>query len=277
MECSVGWGNANGGCGGPFPRATAIVLARNLNTPGDIVADASNVYWADPGDSSIWQIGVNGGSPLQLASAQANPAFIAIGDAYVYWLTPTGIERVHKGGGAVENVVNVANPQGVSVSGGEALTYVADGTFYSVDGAGGTPVSLGKPTVSPPGVGINPSVVARLAGTQFYDGFKLWTPTGTIAVGGGVTVLGRNGEYLRAGGAFLGPNTPLAHLGGFGDVSGTFYFANGGIGWSIGSQNQLLLAPTSVPRHLFATGDAVYWTDDRSVLKALICTGSVGP
>ena len=282
MACSPGW-ELNGGCGGPFPRTTPIVLAQHLSAPDDIVADLDNVYWSDTGDSSIWQVGVNGGTPLQLASGQANPLFIAIGDAYVYWLTPTGIQRVHKGGGAVQNVVTVQNPQGVSVSGGEAVTYVAGGTFYSIDGAGGTPTVLGTPPPTSPGIPMSSSAIGRLAWMTFYDGYKFWGPGGAVSMPpGGVTALGRNGEYLRLGGSYLGPaDTYLKHLGGSKDVSGSFYFTGAaggsGIGWALNTNNQLLLAAATAPRHLYATGGAVYWTDDRSVLKALVCTGSLYP
>jgi hypothetical protein len=252
------------------PYTTPIVLAHNLNTPYDIIADESNVYWSDPGDSSIWQVGINGGSPTPIATGQAGPSYIDLGGDYVYWLAPSAINRVHKGGGPVQSVVTVAG-QGISVA-GDSVTYVANGTFYSVAGAGGTPTPLGTPmTTSPPTIGINGSS-GRLAGTLFWDGYKLWTPTGAIAVGGGVAALGRGGEYLRLGGTFIGPSTPIPSIPGSIDISGSYYFSSKGIAWYAGLGAQRLLVATSQPRHLYATGGAVYWTDGRSVLKALTCS-----
>src|SRR5664279_3352375 len=126
--CAPGW-DAQGSCS-PVAYTTAIVLAHSLNTPQDIVADADYVYWTDTGDSSVWQVSNTGGTPQPIATAQTNPAYMDIDATHVYWLTPTGINRVLKGGGTVETVVPVANPQGLVATGGGAVHYVAGGTFY---------------------------------------------------------------------------------------------------------------------------------------------------
>jgi len=254
------------------PFTSPIVLAHNLNTPYDLIADESNVYWSDTADGSIWQVGINGGAATPIASAEGSPSYIDIGGDYVYWMASAGINRVHKGGGTVQSVVS-GSVQGLSVA-GSAVTYIANGTYYSVDGAGGTPAPLGTPkTTSPPIVGIN-SNSGRLAGTTFWDGYKLWSPTGATTVQGGVDALGRDGTYLRLGGNFLvqGVSTPLSSIPGGIDVSGSYYFSAKGLAWYAGIGPQRVLVATSQPRHLFATGTAVYWTDDRSVLKALTCT-----
>jgi hypothetical protein len=56
------------------------------------------------------------------------------------------------------------------------------------------------------------------------------------------------------------------------DISGAYYFTGQGIAWYRGGMYPGLLVATHNPRHLYAAGNAVYWTDDRSVLKAFTCT-----
>ena len=269
--CAPGWDN-QGACS-PVPYTTPIVLAHSLNTPQDIIADTDNVYWTDTGDNSIWQVTNTGSAPQPIATNQTNPAYLDIDATHVYWLTPTGINRVLKGGGTVETVVLVANPLGLLAIGGGAVDYVAGGTFYSVSGVGATPVPLGTPTTTTPPAGGMFSNLGRLsAGPIFADGFRLWSTTGVVSAGAGPFILGRGGEYLRAGGLDIGTFESIAKLPGVVDISGAYYFTGQGIAWYRGGMYPGLLVATNKPRHLYAAGNAVYWTDDRSVLKAFTCT-----
>lgn len=276
IRVGAGWGLASHQL---TPYTTPIVLAHNLNTPYDIDVDADNVYWTDTGDGSVWQVGVNGGTPTPLATGLTSPTFMALGDNYVYWMDSTSISRVRKGGGGVQSVVKSQSVLGLSVS-GEVVTYIDELTFNRIDGAGGTPTPLGGAVIPS---GASP---ARLAGTLFSTGFFVWTPTGKAAVTG-APVLGRGAWLDDQGGSMylivresLGPTANTRE--GFGtlyavpstlvDISGPYYFSAAGIAWYVDAGPQRLLAVTSKPRHLYATADAVYWTDDRSVLKALTCT-----
>ena len=92
------------------------------------------------------------------------------------------------------------------------------------------------------------------------------------SAGAGPFILGRGGEYLRAGGLDVGTFESIAKLPGQIDISGSYYFTGGGIGWDRGGMYPGLLVATNKPRHLFTGAGAVYWTDDRSVLKAFTCT-----
>lgn len=269
--CAAGWGG-QAQCS-PVPYTTAIELAKNLNTPADIIADTNNVYWTDTGDSSVWQVSVNGGTKIAIATGQTNPAFMDINATHVYWITPTGINRVAKGGGTVEPVVTVSNPLGVAAAAGGSIYYVANGTFYSVATPGATPAPLGTPTTTqaPPG-GILGNLGRLSSALTFADGLRLWSTSGVVSGGAGPFVLGRTGEYLRAGGLNIGPSTSIAKLPGNTDISGSYYFTGRGIAWYRGTNFPGLLVSTNQPRHLYAAGDAVYWTDSRSVFKALTCS-----
>ena len=62
------------------------VLAGNLNSPNDLAADGSSVYWVEMYPGNVKQVSVAGGAAITLASGLAEPIAIAQDSSSVYWL-----------------------------------------------------------------------------------------------------------------------------------------------------------------------------------------------
>jgi hypothetical protein len=273
----------------PVPYSTATALAQFLNTPQDIGVDASNVYWTDTGDNTVWSVAKTGGTPVQLASGQSNPAFLALDDTYVYWINAAGtsINRVPKSGGGVMPVVTTsAAPMGIAVD--ATKVYWADAaSFYSVDKGGGTSTLVGTPTN--PAMNLPaPGRLVMSGGTlAVSDGSKIWSPTGVthqsftqiyFPVGASATDLwwARSGPstYLESSGFEIGIvlGAPAHPLDLVVDSCAVYYVTGNGIaqvplasGLALYSREVALGANA---RHLAIDEAYVYWTDGRSILKA---------
>ena len=57
--------------------------------PFQVAVDATAVYWVDTGDTTVNQVGFDGGAPTRLATARSGGG-IAVDDAAIYWASCTG-------------------------------------------------------------------------------------------------------------------------------------------------------------------------------------------
>jgi len=255
-----------------------VVLADHQNSPDELVVDSSNVYFSDSGDSSIWQVGTNGGSKLNLASGQTGVSHLDIDDSYVYWIGASSINRVLKGGGTVEPLEPSADAIAVDSA---WLYWISGGVFYKAAKAGGSGTALGAPAGLPP---ISGRLTPRGAkGLVVEAGHKIWSPTQQLYsyLNGSVALtLGRTGDVInaRAGVTTIfsgGLETDIPLLPGNLDVSFPYYVASAGQIVQISGAGAGAL-PMSVvlasPNHIAIGPDGVYWTEGRQVLKAFDCT-----
>src|SRR6185437_14800668 len=89
----------NGTCEPSLPR----VLAQG-STYGALAVDATAVYYADTGASTIAKVQKTGGTPTVLATGESNVTAIAVDGTSVYWLggATNTIKKVAKAGGTVQ-------------------------------------------------------------------------------------------------------------------------------------------------------------------------------
>jgi hypothetical protein len=112
-----------------------VELATEQNHAWGIAVYDKNVYWASRGNKVVMKVGVDGGTPVTLASGLRDPTHIAVDRTGVYWTDPT-----------------LAAVMSVGLDGGSPVT-IASGltmpTIIATDGTGvywsneGTPSSLG--------------------------------------------------------------------------------------------------------------------------------------
>jgi hypothetical protein len=107
-------GDTNGGCDaltGLFSAAKANGAPTRVQFCTDalfsargIANDALNVYWTNPGESSVYAASKGNGGVVSLASMQGAPESIAVNARAVYWTTTASqqIVRWDKGSGAVD-------------------------------------------------------------------------------------------------------------------------------------------------------------------------------
>lgn len=68
-----GGGSTSSGSNNSSGSPAVTVLASNLNSPYNLVADSSNVYWIDGNDGSVWSVPIAGNaSATQLVSPNSN-------------------------------------------------------------------------------------------------------------------------------------------------------------------------------------------------------------
>jgi hypothetical protein len=249
-----------------------------LSSPNDLDVDQDNVYFADPGDNTIWRVAKNGGSPKLLASNQAGPTFIAIDSDYVYWNNSIGssIARVAKVGGAVEVIVTTSTAP-VTVAVGDSEVYWVANTpngagFFSAPKTGGTETLVGVPPN--PNFPFQPGMQANskrlIYPLEYYDGFRLWTPAG-LAQRVSLLVLGRKGEMAE--GAFIDNGSISDSQYGLpSDITSNscarYWLSSNGPKRGYPQESGLLVASGVDPRHIAADEQFVYWTEGRTVRKA---------
>ncbi len=73
--------DADGSDGG----GATTVLASGMSSPGPIVADAENVYWATQGDGQIWRVALAGGTPVVVATGAPNANALAVDATNLYF------------------------------------------------------------------------------------------------------------------------------------------------------------------------------------------------
>jgi hypothetical protein len=87
-------------------------------SPFAVAVDASAIYWTNMNDRSVKRLGLNGGSPTNLATLDSlsTPGAIAVDDSSVYWTTTTNFDgsimKIGKGGGTSTTLRSGSTPFG---------------------------------------------------------------------------------------------------------------------------------------------------------------------
>jgi hypothetical protein len=106
----------------PLGSKTPIMLA-GIALAGEarmIAVDATSVFWPGPGDGSIMNVAIAGGTPSALVSGLNAAGVVAVDDTNVYWDDFEGsIHSMPIGGGPVSTIAEGHNPlSSMVVSGG---------------------------------------------------------------------------------------------------------------------------------------------------------------
>jgi hypothetical protein len=183
-----------GGAGGTCPvladaagqdSGAPVVLAEG-KFPQGLAVDGTGVYWADAEQGTVMKVSLQGGTPVTLASRQANPEAVAVDETSVYWTDegwgcqngstgqdaespcPFSVVKIKKEGGVPVTLTSgqnnagedlyLDNPAGIVVD--ETSVYWTNpsqdfepvGTVMSVPKGGGAPITLAS------GQGITPAI-----------------------------------------------------------------------------------------------------------------------
>ena len=104
------------------PSGPLITVASGLRNPGQIVLDATSVYWLDEGDGSIQKLDKTtpGGLPTNIATGETAARRIAVDDVNVY-------------GRALTKAASKAGPFAIAVdASGLYWANVGDGTIHAL-------------------------------------------------------------------------------------------------------------------------------------------------
>jgi sugar lactone lactonase YvrE len=97
-----------------------------------LAVDGSNVYWATYGGYGVWSVPIDGGLPIQLASAFA-PSSIAVDATRIYWIetAPQAAVVAMPLAGGPKTILAVATYASNACSGG--LVVAADNAYWAND------------------------------------------------------------------------------------------------------------------------------------------------
>jgi hypothetical protein len=127
-------------------QCSTLANVKSASLPGQMAANATNLYWTDPGTSVVSTYSFQTTQMTTFASGQNKPNLVAIDSTYVYWVTgvPSIVRMKQAPGGALETVVALV-PSAVEgmTTDGKYVYYGVNGhVFYAPVGGGGTPVPI---------------------------------------------------------------------------------------------------------------------------------------
>jgi hypothetical protein len=99
------------------------VLAQTQSIPGEMVADANDVYVTFPQGGSVLGIDISTSVVTVVASSQHEPTFVALDASYVYWVDLDGLKRCRRSPGSCGGSPTLLTPLplepgGIAVSSG---------------------------------------------------------------------------------------------------------------------------------------------------------------
>jgi len=123
-----------------------IAVASGQETPENVAADDTTVYWTNWGDGTVMSAPRGGGPTSTIAMDQKSPDAIALDDDYVYWTESSGgtVNRAPKSGGAVQQLAS-DQAQVIGLAVDATNVYWAtqtDGTIMKAGLPNGPPVAL---------------------------------------------------------------------------------------------------------------------------------------
>jgi hypothetical protein len=213
------------------------------------------VYWAAGG--AIMKVGLDGGTPVQLASGQYIPFNIAVNASGVYWLSAGKVMKVGlDGGGAPVELASGfgfagESPGGIVVDANDVYwTTGVNGDVTKVPVGGGAATMLATGPTAGMAIAVDSQFVYWFGGSG-----TLWK----VALAGGSPVTVASG----VGGLYLDVDASSA------------YFIGGSIAHSmvqkvaLGGGTPTTLAPAGIyPWGLAVDADNVYWTTQGDQLTA---------
>jgi hypothetical protein len=134
------------------PTSTPVTLASGQNTPQGIAVNDSVVAWGNyasgHGDGSVVVVGLDGGSPITIASS-GEPGAIALDSTSVYWQDWANdlVMKAPLDGGAPTTLATAAGPVAVS---GSNIYWIQDVSLVGMPTAGGVTTTLASVTSSAP-------------------------------------------------------------------------------------------------------------------------------
>jgi hypothetical protein len=173
-----------------------------LGAPTFVATDGVNVYYLDPGTSTVFQVPVGGGSPLALMQGEGYGGLAADGtNVYVVGVGQGGaLESVPVGGGTVTTLAGSQYGQGVAVD--DANVYwtsfnpsLSGSNVASMPKSGGTPTVL----VGAYAAGNQPDALALDGDTLYWADFADNTIREVSVNGGTPSVVATtpNGEVFQ--------------------------------------------------------------------------------
>ena len=168
---NVYWiGDTNGGCDpltGLFSEAKANGATTRVQSCTDalftargIANDALNVYWTNPGESSVYAASKGNGGVISLAGMQGAPESIAVNATAVFWTTTATqqIVRWDKGSGAVD-VLASSQRSALGIAADEGTVFFTTATaVLAIDGRArdaGSPTPLASAQDAPTAIAID--------------------------------------------------------------------------------------------------------------------------
>ncbi len=200
------------------------IIAGGINYPWGLLADPTNLYWADQtpgqgnGNMSIRKIGLGGGTITTLISGVDCPFAMAADSANLYWVEchKSDIQKLSKNGGGVVTLLTGANiTQGIATDGMFVYFAAYDSgrmVIRKVGVNGGNPVTLGSGFQ-------NPIVMAvDRANVYFIANADSGATINKVGVNGGPAIPLVTGENLPQGTSIAVDSQSLYWISNNGDA-----------------------------------------------------------
>ena len=273
---SPGFGCSAGSCVACAPAQGYVTLAAHQGQPWALAVDSTSVYWTAQTDTTVMKVGINGGSPVALATAAQFP--------WPASLQPTSIAsdatNVYFANNTMQTVLKIARNGGTAVSlGGSGawpskLAVNASGVFWVVSTTGqvwkapltgGTSVTL----VAAP----SPDEQSELLGADATDVY--WLGKGTPGDG--------NGTIHKVS---VNGGTPTTVISGLvwprdGAVDGTHVYWTDSVNGTVmkvpksGGTPVTLATGLAGPRNLVVDQAYAYWSAGGTDGDLMSCDGTV--